>query len=496
LLCAALKGNCQILTRVEKQMDTLWKKQGCETDEDILAFTTGDDPVLDINLVPFDVIGSIAHARGLNRIGLLDDDETSAICGVLCEICHEHDAGARQENDVRARHPPSPFGLLRTGASPLQQDEDVHSMLERVLTEKLGDTGKKIHAGRSRNDQVLTALRLFMKKTLLDSMHSLAHLCSLLCSCGENYRGIIMPGYTHGQRAMPSTLAFWYAQYAEGLTDTLESGRALYSRLDSSPLGAAAGFGAPLPLDRAYTAQLMGFGRVQANAGAVQNSRGRLEAALLSWFAEAGSDIGKMCRDLLQFTTSEFGFVKIPESFCTGSSIMPQKKNPDVLELLRATPAVIRAARNEIEDIISGLGSSYHRDFQLTKPPLFRGIENGRKMISIMSKIIPGLEFNAEKMKQACSIDLFATHRAVELVNGGMSFRDAYAQTAQELKQGNTEQWKTDPDQLFSAPSHTGSVINPGIDDIRSRINAVCEWLESKTSALEKCWIRILKQKT
>jgi len=462
-------------------MDTLWKKHGCETDEEILAFTTGDDPVLDINLVPFDVIGSIAHARGLNRIGVLNEDETSAICGVLCEIYHEHDAGARHENDVRARQ-----------ASPLQQDEDVHSMLERVLTEKLGNTGKKIHAGRSRNDQVLTALRLFMKKTVLDFMHSVEHLCGLLCSSGEKYRDITMPGYTHGQRAMPSTLAFWHAQYAEGLTEALESGKALYSRLDSSPLGAAAGFGAPLPLDRAYTAQLMGFGRVQVNAGAVQNSRGRQEGAVLNWLAEAGSEIGKMCRDLLQFSTSEFGFVRIPGKFCTGSSIMPQKKNPDVLELLRATPAVIRAARNEIEDIISGLGSSYHRDFQLTKPPLFRGIEHGRKMISIMSKIIPGLEWNAEKMKQACSIDLFATHRAVELVNGGISFRNAYAQTAQELKEGNTEQWKTDPDHVLSAPSPSGSPSRPGLYEIRKSLHSVQEWTKDTTENLEKCWSRMI----
>jgi argininosuccinate lyase len=396
-------------------MSMLWQKSRTETDEDILAFTVGDDAVLDNRLIPYDVIGSVAHARGLEKIGLLTAEESAAVVAVLNEIRAQWEEGAY---------------LLQTG------DEDVHSALERTLVEKLGTVGKKIHTGRSRNDQVLTALRLFMKDVLRDMMETLAAIVKRASDEGGRRRDTVMPGYTHMQPAMPTTVAFWYESFGDSWADALEAGAALLNRIDQSPLGAGAGFGVPLPLDREYTAALMGFGRVQVNAAAVQNSRGRLEAALINWLVDVGRDVEKMAWDLLLFSTREFGFVKIPDSFCTGSSIMPQKKNPDVLELLRATPSVLLAARNEVEAVIAKLPSSYHRDYQLTKAPFMRAMDSGRSMLSMVYKLLGSLEWNVERMAAACTPEIFATHRALHLVQEGVAFRDAYRQAAEELENG------------------------------------------------------------
>jgi argininosuccinate lyase len=310
-------------------MGTLWKKEWTDTDEEVLAFTVGDDAVLDNRLIPFDIIGSLAHARGLLKIGLLTEEECRRLSEELACLNDDWQAG-------------------RFSMAP--DDEDMHSAIERALTESLGPLGKRIHIGRSRNDQVLTALRLYMKRSVLEIMDRLAALAATVCSEGAGYTDWLMPGYTHLQRAMPTTVAFWYASFAEAWTDALEAGRSLYARMDCSPLGAAAGFGVPLPLDRPYTAGLMGFSRVQVNAAATQNSRGRLEAALANWLTEVGRDVEKMAWDLLLFSSEEFGFVRIPDAFATGSSIMPQKRNPDIIELLRAAPAVQRACRDAPRD--------------------------------------------------------------------------------------------------------------------------------------------------
>lgn len=453
-------------------MGTLWKKEWSDTDAQILAFTTGEDEELDNRLVPYDILGSLAHTHGLGKIGIISSAEQKKLIAALQDIYRDWREGKFQ---------------IAPG------DEDVHTALENRLTAKLGETGKKIHTGRSRNDQVLTALRLYMKAALLNTMHELANLARTTCDKGEQLKTIPMPGYTHLQRAMPSSVAFWYGSFAEGFADTLELGQAVHGRLDSSPLGAAAGFGVPLPLDREFTASLMGFGRVQINAQAVQNSRGRLEAGLLNWLVELGRDVEKMAWDLLLYSSAEFNFVSLAESLCTGSSIMPQKKNADVLELLRATPSVIAGCRDEVERVIAKLPSSYHRDFQLTKPPLMRGLDRAFTMIIMASKALWGLNWNEGRLVAAMSQELFATDRALQLVSMGVSFREAYRQTAEELRNGETSNWEKDPLASSKTRTHLGSPGNPGLDHIRERVELFDSWVDDTQKRLQQRWNDLLQ---
>ncbi len=452
-------------------MTTLWKKEWVDADEEILSFTIGDDRILDNRLIPYDIIGSLAHADGLAKIGILTEEEFSKLSGALKQVYREWETDA--------------FRLSL-------EDEDVHSALERRLTEDLGEVGKKIHAGRSRNDQVLTALRLFMKKSLLDTMDELVKLTRNSCDSGARYLHLPMPGYTHMQRAMPSTVAFWYASFAESFTDALEAGQSLHQKIDSSPLGAAAGFGVPLPLEREYTARRMGFGRVHINAMAVQNSRGRLEAAFAGWLAEVGRDVEKVAWDLLLFSSAEFDFAQIPETLCTGSSIMPQKKNPDVLELLRATPSVILACRDEIERVISKLPSSYHRDFQLTKGPMMRAMDRGRSVLTILGKALKDLSWNEERLTGSLSTEMLATHRALALVRENVPFRDAYVQAAKELREGETDDWPSDFGEMIAGLNHLGAPGNPGLEEARARADTVATWVDETRQKLEGCWSDLL----
>jgi argininosuccinate lyase len=453
-------------------MKPLWKKSWTDTDDEVLAFTVGNDPELDQQLIPFDIIGSIAHAKGLHRIGLLSEQVCADLCRTLSALHHAHETGA-----------------FRIEAG----EEDMHTAIERALTEELGDAGKRIHIGRSRNDQVLTALRLYMKTSLLDLMAAVFELAKTACKEGEKYRRMLMPGYTHMQRAMPATVGFWYASFAEAWADALAAGQALFQRLDRSPLGAAAGFGVPLPLDRPFTAALMGFGAVHVNAAAVQNSRGRLEGALLSWIVEVGRDIEKLSWDLLLFSSAEFGFVAIPESLVTGSSIMPQKKNPDIIELLRASPGVVRGCRDEVERIIEKLPSNYHRDFQLTKDPLMRGVTQGMRQLGIAKKLIQNLAWRPDSLRRACSTELFATHRAVELTKSGLPFRDAYGQAAVELKEGDTNGWCYSDDEIINGLGHLGAPGNPGLDEAAGRVTSVEKWVSETRTALFAKWEALLR---
>ena len=286
----------------------------------------------------------------------------------------------------------------------------------------------------------------------------------------------------------------WYASFAEAWTDTLEAGQALFHRLDRSPLGAAAGFGIPLPLDRPFTAALMGFGAVQVNAAAVQNSRGRLEAALCNWLVEVGRDVEKMAWDLLLFSSAEFGFVRIPDAFTTGSSIMPQKRNPDIIELLRAAPSVPRACRDEIEHTIAKLPSNYHRDYQSTKGPLLRAVDKGGEMVRIANRLLGNLTWNEDSLKKVCSTELYATHRAMELVNQGVPFRDAYRQSATELKEGNTQAWQYTDESVINGLTHLGAPGNPGLKEAEKRIKPLSDWIKATEDSLNAKWEHLLSE--
>ena len=388
-------------------MARLWDK-GQPLDQLIEAYTVGDDPVLDMRLVPHDVVGSKAHARMLHNCGVLDADELRALLQGLDAIQSSYKAG---EFEIR------------------REDEDVHTAIERILVASLGDVGKKIHTGRSRNDQVLTDLRLWQRAAVSDARQALGAAGQAFAGFAERWGDVPLPGYTHLQRAMPSSVGSWARGYASLLADNAS----LLSA--ASPLGSAAGYGVPssLSLDREQTASELGFDRVQEPVEACQSSRGKAEASLLFAMAQIAGDLSKCAWDMCLFVTSEFGFFTLPVEFTTGSSIMPQKRNPDVLELTRGKAAIVRGALIEVMEISMPLPSGYHRDLQLLKAPLFRGFDVCMSMLAVMTRVLEGLKVDEERCRAAMSPELFATEEACRLVAAGVPFREAYQRVAASL---------------------------------------------------------------
>jgi argininosuccinate lyase len=384
----------------------LWDK-GAPLDALIEAYTVGDDPTLDLRLVPHDVAGSIAHARMLQSIGVLDGDEFAALLGAL--------------NEVEAAWQAGDFVIERS-------DEDVHTAVERFLVERLGDVGKKIHTGRSRNDQVLVDMRLWQRDAVAELREALAEAIAAFEAFGAAHPDVPMPGYTHLQRAMPSSVAGWAGGYATLLRMNRPLVEAAGQTVSLSPLGSAAGYGVPaaLGIDRVMTAKDLGFDGPLEPSEAAQPSRGKAEAALLFACAEVAKDLGKWAWDLCLFVTAEFGFFALPTEFTTGSSIMPQKRNPDVLELTRGKAAVVRAALQEVMAICGPLPGGYHRDLQLLKGPLFRGVDTTMAMLAVAAHVMRGLAVDRDRCAQAMSPELFATEEAYELVRQGVPFREAY----------------------------------------------------------------------
>lgn len=410
-------------------MTRLWDKGG-DLNATIHAFTVGDDPHWDAYLVEWDCIGSAAHARTLLRAGLL----TAAECEQLV-------LGLREISE-----------LAHDGAFPISMElEDCHTAIESYLTKTCGDAGKKIHTGRSRNDQVATAMRLFMRDRALRWTDQLTTFIETLLARIERDGATPMPGYTHLQRAMPSSVGLWLHAWAEAALEQQRAAVDLLNRLDCCPLGTGAGFGVPLPLDREYTATILGFSRVQRNPIDVQNGRGRFETYFVRVAADIGALLEKMASDLVLFATTEFGFVQLPDSMTTGSSIMPQKRNPDVLELMRAAGGRIRSRLHELECIAAKLPSSYHRDLQLTKAPAIRAALEAGQLLDIASAVIVGLRFDEKRLRAAMSPELFATAAALELVRQGVPFRDAYRRAADDvcnagpLTQAAQQQWRDNP---------------------------------------------------
>ncbi|MBN2445246.1 MAG: argininosuccinate lyase [Phycisphaerae bacterium] len=405
----------------------LWDKGGT-LDQAVLRFTVGDDPTWDKHLVHWDCLGSAAHARTLERAGLLSGDDVTALLGGLARI------------DARARV--GDFNI------PVEL-EDCHTAIEAELTRECGQAGERIHAGRSRNDQIATATRLFMRNAATEWLDLLGEFVEATVTRAESDGDVAMPGYTHMQPAMPSSVGFWLHAFAEGGLEQMHTLTALLNRLDACPLGTGAGYGVPLPLDRAYTAQLLGFARVQRSAIDVQNSRGRLERAFVQQAAEIGGVLEKLSCDLLLFTTAEFGFFGLPESLTTGSSIMPQKRNPDVVELLRARSARLKARVVELDCVAGKLPSGYQRDLQLTKEPAVRTAIELSDMLRIATQVVREFKVNAERLAAAMRPELYATHAALELTRGGLPFREAYRQIAAEIRAGNFDDarvaaWRND----------------------------------------------------
>lgn len=439
----------------------LWAK-GEPLNALIHRFTVGDDPRWDAQLFPFDCMASTAHALMLAHSGLISTEQAQQLSTAL----HE---------------------LFDTPITITMAQEDCHTAIEAALIARLGETGKRIHLGRSRNDQVLVALRLLLKQTVRETSTQLLMLVQALLRFAELHQDVSLPGYTHLQRAMPSSFGMWAQGFAQGLLEELDASTGLLTRIDRCPLGAAAGFGVPLPLDRQFCADLLGFAQLQISPTDCMNSRGRHEQALLDWFASIAHTLEKLAWDIVLYASQEFSFIRLPDAFTTGSSIMPQKRNPDVAELARAHCRQIRGLSDSHRHIMSGLPSSYHRDFQLGKAPLLGAIASMRTLLPVLTELVPQLQPLSSQSEKACSDELYAAHAAYQKVAAGAAFRDAYQDIAAEIKSGSFR-----PDRNSLSAKHIGGLSNLGLqqsqaahDQHAARIAGLDE---KATAVLQALW--------
>ena len=393
-------------------MTRLWDK-GAPLDARVLAYTAGDDYAMDARLVRYDIQASIAHAEMLEVQGLLSAQDLGAIREALTAIGEEHARG-----DWRIT---------------LEQ-EDCQTAIENLLTARIGAVGGRVHAGRSRNDQVLAALRLYLRDAVQELRRGATAVADALDALGTRHAGVALPGYTHMQQAMPSSVPLWAQGYAAEIRDDAEGLDLTQRRIGKNPLGSAAGYGTPnLAISREETRRRLGFAVTHEPVTAVQLSRGKAEAQLLFEITLLTQDLGRLAADLLLFYTQEFAFVNLPDAFTTGSSIMPQKRNPDVFELMRGRSAVAQAALNEVLGITQKLTSGYHRDLQLIKPPLFRGIDSCLQTLAILPGALDGVSFRPENIHLDPGIHAAAAANAL-VSEEGIPFREAYARVAAKLK--------------------------------------------------------------
>jgi argininosuccinate lyase len=388
----------------------LWQKK-TSLDRRVEKFTVGNDPELDLELIPYDCAASIAHTRMLKAVRILRAAEARKL--------------ERELERIAALHRGHRFRIK-------PDEEDGHTAIENHLIKRLGAIGKKIHTGRSRNDQVLVALRLYSRDRLREVRNALSELSRILDRLGRKYRNVELPGYTHSRKAMPYTVGKYFQAFADAIRDDLRLLKAASETTDQNPLGSAAGYGTTLPIDRDMTTRLLGFRRTQKNELYAQNSRGKFESIILSALSQVMLDLQRLAHDLVLFSMDEFGYFRLPEKFCTGSSIMPQKRNPDVLEIMRAKFAVVHSAYIQVIEIIKGLPSGYHRDMQLTKEPLFRGFRETLETVRMMSVVIADLRVDREKCRRACTEEIYAAEKVFEHVRKGVPFRDAYRSIARK----------------------------------------------------------------
>jgi argininosuccinate lyase len=426
--------------------DLLWQKPGVRVEAEIQRFLAGDDVLLDREFFLHDIAASRVHAQGLHRIGIVDDAE---IEGLLREL------------DVLADD-------ARAGRFVLDERyEDGHSAIEARLTERLGDAGRRIHTGRSRNDQVLVATRLWLREKL-DRLVSLCHRCAgIALERARAEQSLPMPGYTHLQRAVVSSCGMWWAAWAEAFIDDAARARDTRAWVDANPLGTAAGYGVNLPLDRDAATQALGFGRLQVSAAYAQLSRGKFELAAIDALGSALLDLRRLAWDLSLFTSAEFGFIALPSQYTTGSSIMPNKRNPDVVELMRASYASVAAARCEIEQLLS-LPSGYHRDLQFSKGALVHAFGRGLAALALLPDLLACLEWRPDAMRTALEPSMYATDLAVDLAREGMPFREAYRRAADPAA------WEEgDPAASLAARVSPGAAGNPRFDELERRLAAL-----------------------
>lgn len=398
-------------------MTKLWKKSGKKTHPAVNDYIVSKNCEQDMVLLPYDVQASIVHAKMLCKVGLLTGKEKTMLINGLKEI------------EI----------LYAKGEFKLEQsDEDCHTAIENYLTKKFGDVGKKIHTGRSRNDQVLTAMRLFSKQQLITVNKDLIKTAEKILTFAERNEFVPMPGYTHTKQAMPSSVGQWAGCFVEALLDDYGILESAYTLNDQNPLGSAAGFGTSLPIDRDFTTKELGFAKTQINTLYCQNSRGKVESFILSGLVQVMLTLGKIANDLIWFTTKEFDFFTIDESLTTGSSIMPQKKNLDILEVLRANVSIVFSYQMQIQMVGHNLISGYNKDLKITKEALIKSFKLVISSLEIMQLVFEHLKPNKNKLSSSFSTEIFATDVVNEFVLKGMPFREAYQKVGNRLKEVKT----------------------------------------------------------
>lgn len=413
-----------------------------------MDFLAGDDIVDDRLLLPFDIQATRAHVRGLQRIGILGADECEQLCGLLDELTADFQAGEFALDD---------------------RFEDGHSAIEFYLTERAGPVGEKVHTGRSRNDQVLVATRLFLKDAVAQLGNQAQEIALACLERAENEGGTPMPGYTHLQRAVPSCVGTWMGGFAESFADSQDFALAVATLVDSNPLGTAAGYGVNLPLDRDGVSEELGFGRLQLSPLSTQNSRGKFEIMALQAASHTLHDVRRLAWDLSLFTSSEFGFVSLPARYITGSSIMPNKRNPDVVELLRARVAVVDGAIHEIQAVLS-LPSGYHRDLQFTKSPLIRGMRSALQALAIVPDLVRGMTLNTDNMRAAITPEMYTTDDAIAAAAQGKPFRSAYRDVKGDVDGEAGSQHERNPEDSLLARVSPGASGNLRLEELRRRL--------------------------
>lgn len=425
-------------------MATLWQKKASDFNEAsdmVKQFTAGNDADFDNLLAPFDIMGSIAHVKMLAKVGIISNDDLAALIPALERLLEKAKQGEL---------------IVQPGV------EDIHSQVELLLTEELGEVGKKIHAARSRNDQVLVDLKLFLRHELNLITSEVKALGLTLLDLSDQHANTWLPGYTHYQVAMPSTFGLWLGAYAEGLAEDLFQVEAAYKLVNKNPLGSAAGYGSSFPIDREYTTQLLGFDDLHWNVVNAQMSRGKTEKSVANAMSAIAYTLGKLAQDITLYISQNFDFISFPESLTTGSSIMPHKKNPDVFELIRARCNRILALPNEIALITANLASGYHRDFQLLKEHLFPALLDLRQCLSMMTWALPQMEVKTELLNRPIYQYITSVEAVNELVNQGIAFRDAYKQVGLAIEAGQFE-----PVASFNH-THQGSLGNLCNNKIRA----------------------------
>ena len=423
----------------------LWQK-GVVTHEKVDKFTVGNDREYDLFLAQYDCQASIAHAKMLAKIGLISVPESEQLCKVL--------------EDLKI--------AAETGNFTIEDEfEDMHSKIEHALTKKLGDLGKKIHTARSRNDQVLVAMHLYLKKELGEIKTQVIAIFDLLLELAEKYQNNLLPGYTHLQVAMPSSVGMWLAAYAANLIDDLYFWEAAYKVADQNPLGSAAGYGSAFPIDRELTTELLGFDQLKINSLAAQMSRGKLEKSTSIAFSSIGNSLAKLSMDICLYMGQDFNFISFPKNLTTGSSIMPHKKNPDLFELVRGKCNNLQALPNQLTLLTSNLPSGYHRDLQLAKGPIIEAVQELKDCMDILLFSLPQLEVTQDITAQKKYDYLFSVDTLNTEVIAGKPFRDAYRELGQAIEKGDFL-----PNRNVN-PTHLGSIGNLGLERIRQKMKLI-----------------------